>query len=189
MNIFNAISLLLSLCAQAYIAMMWIGLKSMEIHALLMHASSGGKDTSSILSWVTECCKSRLDWNRALLLFLGAQRDGEEDSPCLRKWSVCTHQPANGSLGKKRFAPSRSDWSQHLVRDEAPSTRAPGSCPLPAVPWACISWLLQSCCSQGRRTSKGDGRQKGGKIAFFFLFPELKKKINVFCVYHLFQSL
>lgn len=85
MKIFNVVSLSLSLCAQAYIAVVWIGLKSMEIHALLMHAGSGGKDTFSTLSWVIECCKGRLDWNQALLLFLGVQTDGKEDSPCLHK--------------------------------------------------------------------------------------------------------
>lgn len=168
--------------------MVWIGLKSAKTHTLLIHASSGGKDNSSSLSWVMECCKGRLDWNWALL-FRGVQTDGEEDSCCLYKRSVYTFQQANSSKGsrhwgKKGFASSRSDQSWHLVRDGAlsPVIWASDDCPLPTAPSACISWLCYDATAARLRTSKEDGRESGGKRACLLvcLFPELRTKMNVF---------
>lgn len=46
MKIFNVFSLLLSLFVQAYIVMVGAGIKSTEFHALPIHVSSSGKDTS-----------------------------------------------------------------------------------------------------------------------------------------------
>lgn len=194
MKIFNAISLSLALCTQAYIAMVWIGLKSMEIRVLLMHARSGGKDTSSTLSGVMECCKGRLVWNRTVFLVLGVtHREREEDSSCLHNLQAngkqmavkaantyekrsCFQQIRPGSTSSKRWSITHpSTWQLPITCD--------------TLSLHFLAVLLST--ARDLQLSEGDGGEKKGKPALcvcVWVFPELKLKW-MFCAYHLFQSL
>lgn len=188
MKIFNAISLSLALCTQAYIAMVWIGLKSMEIRVLLMHARSGGKDTSSMLSGVMECCKGRLVWNWTVFLVLGvAHREREEDSSCLHKQAngkqmavkaantyekrSCFQQIRPGSTSGKRWGITHpSTW------------QLPITCGTLSLHFLAV---LLSYHSQGPMAIWGRWRGKERKTSFVCVcvcVSRVKTKMNVLCL-------